>query len=153
MIARALARLGRTRRLPRAAAWLGLALLLAGADAPDSTEERRIPTNAAVYVSTRELLFYSAPVGAWTAYRLDAGEQLLQRGVDGNVAAVATSLRVVGFSGPLNAVDELRLPSEEGIEAFKVEGNLATVLTSRRALGFSAQTGRWAAIDRFYLGR
>lgn len=142
-------------RLPlaRAAAWLGLALLLAGAGGPDSAEERRIPGNAALYISARELLFYSAPAGAWTAYRLDAGEQLLRHGVDGNVAAVVTNLRVIGFSGPLNAVDELRFPVGEGIEAFQVEGNLATVLTRRQALGFSAQSGRWAVIERFYLGR
>jgi hypothetical protein len=34
-----------------------------------------------------------------------------------------------------------------------VEGNLAAILTRQRALGFSAFTGKWQAVERFYLGR
>ena len=96
---------------------------------------------------------FSAPFGVWTSIRLDAGERILQRGADGNVAVVVTSSRAVGFSGTLNTVDELRLPQDETVEQFRVGGNLGTILTRQRVLGFSALTGRWQAMDRFYLGR
>jgi len=93
------------------------------------------------------------PFGVWTSLRLDAGEQVLQFGADGNTAVVVTSSRVIGFSAPLSSVDQLRLPQDESVEKFQVRGNQATVVTRRRALGFSAITGKWHAVDRFYLGR
>lgn len=111
------------------------------------------PTNVALHVVPREILFFSAPAGVWTSVRLDAGERVLQRGADGNVAAIVTSQRAIGFSAVLNVVHEIRLPEEENLEAFKVEGNAATLLTRRRALGFSAATGKWADVERFQLGR
>lgn len=131
------------------AALLGLAGLLDAArvDASD------IPANVILHAIPREILFFSALSGQWTAVRLDAGERILQASADGNVAAVLTSLRVLGFSGPLTELHEVRVPEEETREAFRVEGNVATLLTRRRALGFSAMTGRWNEIDRFNLGR
>ena len=101
----------------------------------------------------REILFFSAPSGEWTAVRLDAGERILQRGADGNVAAVVTSERAIGFSASLNVTHELGVTEDEGLEAFKVEGNVATFLTRRRVFAFSAFTGKWSAIDRFQLGK
>ena len=56
------------------------------------------PTNVALHVVPREILFFSAPAGVWTSVRLDAGERVLQRGADGNVAAIVTSQRAIGFS-------------------------------------------------------
>lgn len=109
--------------------------------------------NVALVLIPREILFFSAQAGQWTAVRLEAGERILQRGADGNVAAVVTSQRAIGFSAPLNITHELRVPEEETLEAFKVEGNMANFLTRRRAYGFSAFTGRWAIIDRFQLGK
>ena len=117
------------------------------------TPSATFPTNVALFVIPREVLFFGAQAGAWTSVKLDPGERVLRRASDGNVAVVVTSLRAIGFSAPLNATDEIRVPDDENIEAFKVTGDLATVLTRRRALGFSAFTGRWTPIDRFQLGR
>jgi hypothetical protein len=107
----------------------------------------------ALHVVPRELLFFSAMTGGWTAVRLDAGERILQRGAQGSVAAVVTSLRAIGFSATLDSVHEVSLAEEEGVDGFKLEGYSATFLTRRRAFGFSAITGRWAEISRFQLGR
>ena len=115
--------------------------------------DAQVPSNVALYVITREILFFSAQAGVWTSIRLDAGEHVLQRGADGDVAAVLTSSRAVGFSAVLNVTHEIRVTEDEGLEAFKVEGNVATMLTRRRALGFSAATGKWADAERFQLGR
>jgi hypothetical protein len=112
-----------------------------------------IPTNVALYVISREILFFSAQAGVWTSVRLDAGERILQRGAEGNVAAVVTSQRAIGFSAVLNVAHEIRLTEDETLETFKTEGNVATLLTRRRAIGFSAATGKWAEIERFQLGR
>jgi hypothetical protein len=131
----------------------GLALALVVALSPLRASSEDTPTNVALHVLSRELLVFSAPHGAWTSIRLDAGERILHRGAEGNVAAAVTSSRAIGFSGPLNAVDELRLPQDESVEQFMVEGNLAAILTRQRALGFSAFTGKWQAVERFYLGR
>ncbi len=109
--------------------------------------------NVALYVSAREILFFSAQTGAWASVRLDAGERILQRGADGNVAAVVTSQRAIGFSGMLGGIHEVRVTEDETIDAFKVEGNVATLLTRLRALGFSAATGKWADIQRYFPGR
>jgi hypothetical protein len=109
--------------------------------------------NVALYAMPREILFFSVQGGVWTSVRLDAGERILQRGADGNVAAVLTSLRAIGFSAVLNAAHEIRVTDDETLENFKVEGNVVTMLTKRRAIGFSADTGRWADIERFQLGR
>lgn len=54
--------------------------------------------NVALYVISREILFFSAQTGLWTSARLDAGERILQRGTDGDVAVVVTSQRAIGFS-------------------------------------------------------
>ncbi len=112
-----------------------------------------ILSDVAMYVSAREILFFSAPAGLWTSVRLDAGERILQRGADGNVAVVVTSQRAIGFSAVLAVTHEVRVTDDENVEAFKVEGNVATILTRLRALGFSAATGKWADIQRFYPGR
>lgn len=112
-----------------------------------------VPSNVALHVIPREILFFSAQAGVWTSVRLDAGERILQRGADGNVAAIVTSQRAIGFSAVLNVIHEIRLPEEENLEAFKAEGNVATLLTRRRALGFSAATGKWSEVERFQLGR
>ena len=109
--------------------------------------------NVALYVMPREILFFSVRGGVWTSVRLDAGERILQRGADGNVAAVLTSLRAIAFSATLNATHEIRVTDDETLENFKVEGNVVAMLTKRRAIGFSADTGRWADIERFQLGR
>lgn len=111
------------------------------------------PSNVALHVIPREILFFGAQAGVWTSVRLDAGERVLQRGADGNVAAIVTSQRGIGFSAVLNVTHEIRLPEDETLEAFKVEGNVATLLTRRRALAFSAATGKWAEVERFQLGR
>ena len=110
-------------------------------------------TNVAMYVSAREILFFSAAAGDWTTVRLDAGERILQRGSDGNVAAVITNQRAIGFSAALAVAHTVRVTDDENIESFKVEGNVATLLTRLRALGFSAATGKWADIQRYYPGR
>jgi len=115
--------------------------------------DAQVPSNVALYVISREILFFSAHAGVWTSLRLDAGERVLQRGADGNVAAVLTSSRAVGFSAVLNIAHEIRVTEDEGLEAFKVNGNVATMLTRRRAIGFSAATGKWADVERFQLGR
>ena len=112
-----------------------------------------VQSNVGFYLSLREILFFSAQVGAWTAVRLDPGERVLNQGVDGNVAAVVTSLRVIGFSGLLNSADEFRILGEDPVESLRVEGNVATLLMKRRALGFSAFTARWASIDRAFPAR
>ncbi|MFI5340808.1 MAG: hypothetical protein ACHQ7N_13335 [Candidatus Methylomirabilales bacterium] len=54
--------------------------------------------SVALYVISREILFFSAQGGSWISVRLDAGERMLQQGMDGNVAAVVTSIRAIGFS-------------------------------------------------------
>jgi hypothetical protein len=118
-----------------------------------SYADTQVPRNAALYVISREILFFSAHAGVWTSVRLDAGERVLQFGADGNIAAVLTSSRAVGFSAVLNITHEIRVTEDEGLEAFKVEGNVATLLTRRRALGFSVATGKWAELERFQLGR
>ena len=118
-----------------------------------SFADAQVSSNVALYVISREILFFSAHAGVWTSVRLDAGERVLQRGADGDVAAVLTSSRAVGFSAVLNVTHEIRVAEDEGLEAFKVEGNVATMLTRRRALGFSAATGKWADVERFQLGR
>jgi hypothetical protein len=86
--------------------------------------------NVALVLIPREILFFSAQAGQWTAVRLEAGESILQRGVDGNVAAAVTSQRAVGFSAALNVAQELRVSQKETLESFKVEG---TSLLSCRA--------------------
>jgi hypothetical protein len=123
------------------------ALLSYPADAAD------VSSNVGLYLSLREILFFSAPAGQWISFRLDPGERVLQQAVDGNVAAVVTSLRVIGFSSLLNATDEVRLVDEGTEEKLRVEGNVATLLTKRRALGFSAFTARWADVNRAFPGR
>lgn len=112
-----------------------------------------VPNNVALFVITREVLFFSATAGVWTSVRLDAGERILQRGADTNVAAVITNQRAIGFSALQNITHEIRLPDDETVESFKVEGNVATTLTRRRALGFSAFTGKWSDVERFQPGR
>jgi hypothetical protein len=124
----------------------------AAADDGDATQGLAFPTNVALFVIPREILFFSAQAGVWTSIRLDAGERVLRRAADGNVAAVVTSLRAIGFSAALNVTDEIRLPEEETLESLRVVGDLATALTRRRALGYSAFTGKWTPIDRFLLG-
>jgi hypothetical protein len=131
----------------------GMLVLSLTASGPTAAWAAEIRTNVAVYLSLREILFFSAETGAWTAVRLDPGERVLSQGVDGNVAAVVTSLRVIGFSGPLSAADNVRILGEELVEALRVEGNVATLLTKRLALGFSALTARWASIDRAFPAR
>jgi hypothetical protein len=141
------------RSSPSGCGAIGLGLVLTLTIFPLLAWPEEIPTNVALHIVSREILLFSAPFGVWTSIRLDAGERILQHGAEGNVAAVVTSSRAIGFSGTLNAVDQLRLPQDENVEHFQVGGNLATVLTRQRALGFSALTGRWHAVDRFYLGR
>jgi hypothetical protein len=118
-----------------------------------ATWAAEIRTNVGVYLSLREILFFSSETGTWTAVRLDPGERVLNQGVDGNVAAVVTSIRVIGFSGVLSAADDVRILGEDVVEALRVEGNVATLLTKRRALGFSALTAKWASIDRAFPAR
>ncbi len=130
-----------------------LACLMLALPAWPAEKNNEVLENVALQVVTREVLLFSAPFGVWTSIRLDAGERILQHGADGNVAVVVTSSRAIGFSGTLNAVDQLRLPQDESVEQFQVGGNVGTVVTRQRALGFSALTGRWHAVDRFYLGR
>jgi hypothetical protein len=120
---------------------------------PAAARAAEIRTNVGVYLSLREILFFSAETGTWTAVRLDPGERVLNQGVDGNVAAVVTSNRVIGFSGPLSAADDVRILGEELVEPLRVEGNVATLLTKRRALGFSALTAKWSSIDRAFPAR
>jgi hypothetical protein len=127
--------------------------ILAGAFIPPAIAAGETPRDVALYVVSREILFFSAQAGVWTSVRLDAGERILQRGADGNVAAVLTSQRAIGFSAVLNAAHEIRVTEDETLENFKVEGNLATLLTQRRAIGFSADTGKWANVERFQPGR
>ncbi len=143
----------RSAALGKKAIALGISFACLALAFPAWPAEKEVLENVALQVVTREILLFSAPFGVWTSIRLDAGERILQRGADGNVAVVVTSSRAVGFSGILNAVDQLRLPQDEGVEHFQVGGNLGTVLTRQRALGFSALTGKWHAVDRFYLGR
>jgi len=131
---------------------LALAVLCGFSFCP-SFADAQVPSNVALYVIAREILFFSAQAGVWTSVRLDAGERVLQRGADGNIAAVLTSSRAVGFSAPLNVTHEIRVTEDESLEAFKVEGNVATLLTRRRAIGFSAATGKWVDVERFQLGR
>lgn len=131
----------------------GMLALSLTAFGPTAASAAEIRTNVAIYLSLREILFFSAETGAWTAVRLDPGERVLNQGVDGNVAAVVTSLRVIGFSGPLSAADNVRILGEELVEPLRVEGNVATLLTKRLALGFSALTARWASIDRAFPAR
>jgi len=141
-----------SRRGRIAQAGLGLAILAATLiHSPVVAGD--IERNVAMYVSPREILFFSAVAGAWTSVRLDAGERILQRGSDGNVAAVVTNQRAIGFSAALAFIHEVRVTDDENIESFKVEGNVATLLTRLRALGFSAATGKWADIQRYYPGR
>ena len=123
--------------------------ILAGAFIDPAVVTGQAPSNVALYVIPREILFFSAHAGVWTSVRLDAGERILQRGADGNVAAVVTSQRAIGFSAALNVTHEIRVTADEPLETFKVEGNVATLLTQRRAIGFSAATGRWADVERF----
>jgi hypothetical protein len=129
------------------AMWVGVPAL------PASSQEDEALRNVALVVIPREIFFFSAQAGQWTAVRLDPGERILQRSADGNVAAVVTSQRAIGFSAALNNAHEVRLPEDETLEAFKVQGNMANFVTRRRVYGFSAFTGRWAAIDRFQLGK
>jgi hypothetical protein len=130
-----------------------LLAILAASLVPLPAYAGEVLTNVALYVSAREILFFSAETGAWTSIRLDAGERILQRGADGNVAAVVTSQRAIGFSGILGGIHEVRVTEDETIDAFKVDGNVATLLTRLRALGFSAATGKWADIQRYFPGR
>ncbi|HSB71098.1 MAG TPA: hypothetical protein VLT62_17355 [Candidatus Methylomirabilis sp.] len=136
-----------------AALWCVAAALPEAVAQEGESPSASFPTNVALFVVPREVLFFGAQAGAWTSVKLDPGERVLRRASDGNVAVVVTSLRAIGFSAPLNVTDEIRVPDDESIEAFKVAGDLATVLTRRRALGFSVFTGRWTPIDRFLLGR
>ncbi len=124
-----------------------------GGFVPSAAPAEGDPNNVALFVITREVLFFSATSGVWTSVRLDAGERILQRGADTNVAAVITNQRAIGFSALLNVTHEIRLPDDETLETFKVEGNVATTLTRRRALGFSAFTGKWSDVERFQPGR
>ncbi len=124
-----------------------------GGFVPSAALAEGVPNNVALYVITREVLFFSATAGVWTSVRLDAGERILQRGADTNVAAVITNQRAIGFSALQNITHEIRLPDDETVESFKVEGNVATTLTRRRALGFSAFTGKWSDVERFQPGR
>jgi hypothetical protein len=119
---------------------------------PASSEDETL-RNVALVAIPREIFFFSAQAGQWTSVRLDAGERILHRGADGNVAAVITSRRAIAFSAALNTTQELGLPEDETLESFKVEGNQANFVTRRRVYGFSAYTGKWAALDRFQLGR
>jgi hypothetical protein len=139
------------RQIPLAlvalAVWDGLPAV------PASSQEDEALRNVALIVIPREIFFFSSQAGQWTAVRLDPGERILQRSADGNVAAVVTSQRAIGFSAVLNATHEVRLPEDETLETFKVQGNMASFVTRRRVYGFSAFTGRWAAIDRFQLGK
>ena len=57
------------------AGMLALSLTVFGATAAWAAEIR---TNVAIYLSLREILFFSAETGAWTAVRLDPGERVLQ---------------------------------------------------------------------------
>jgi hypothetical protein len=118
-----------------------------------ASSDEEMLRNVALVLIPREILFFSAQAGQWTAVRLEAGERILQRGADGNVAAILTSQRAIGFSAALNVVQEVRVSEEETLETFKVEGNMANFVTRRRAYGFSAFTGAWASIDRFQLGK
>lgn len=134
------------RRIVRSAIILAI---LAGFFIHPAALAGEVPTNVALYVIPREILFFSAQAGVWSSVRLDAGERILQRGADGNVAAVVTSQRAIGFSAVLNVAHEIRLTEDETLETFKAEGNVATLLTRRRAIGFSAATGKWTDVERF----
>ena len=125
--------------------------MLAGGPIQPAVAGDEAPTNVALYVVPREILFFSAQAGVWTSVRLDAGERVLQRGADGNVAAVVTSQRAIGFSAVLNATHEIRVTEDETLENFKAEGDVVTILTRRRAIGFSATTGKWTEVIRFQL--
>jgi len=135
-----------SRRIVRS---LLIPAILAGAFIHPAVVAGQAPSNVALYLIPREILFFSAHAGVWTSVRLDAGERILQRGADGNVAAVVTSQRAIGFSAVLNATHEIRVTEDETLENFKAEGNVATLLTRRRAFGFSAATGKWADVERF----
>jgi len=137
----------------RIAPWVLILAILGAAFIHPAIAADETLRNVALYVVSREILFFSVQAGVWTSVRLDAGERILQRGADGNVAAVVTSLRAIGFSAVLNATHEIRVTEDETLENFKAEGNLATLLTQRRAIGFSADTGKWADIQRFQPGR
>jgi hypothetical protein len=133
----------------RRIAWSALILcMLAGGAIQSAVGAGEAPTNVALYVVPREILFFSAQAGAWTSVRLDAGERVLQRGADGNVAAVVTSYRAIGFSAVLNATHEIRVTEDETLENFKADGDLVTILTRRRAIGFSATKGKWTEVNR-----
>lgn len=152
----------RPRRLggtPRAAGRFGrLSLIvltalpiIAGAAQAAAAEALRPEVNVILHVVPRELLFFSAQSGTWTAVRLEAGERVISRGTGENVALVVTDLRAVGFSSLLSVAAEIpiRAGSEDAVEAVVTTGNAASVLTRRHAYGFSAFTGRWAAAERF----
>ncbi len=132
---------------------LAILPVLVASPASSASPDDETLRNVALVSVPREIFFFSAQAGQWTSVRLDAGERILQRGADGNVAAVLTSRRAIAFSAMLNASQELSLPEDETLESFKVEGNQANFVTRRRVYGFSAYTGRWAALDRFQLGR
>jgi hypothetical protein len=88
-------RLFPTRRIPP---WVLILAILGAAFIHPAIAADETLRNVALYVVSREILFFSVPAGVWTSVRLDAGERILQRGADGNVAAVVTSLRAIGFS-------------------------------------------------------
>ena len=127
-----------------AASW-AMAGVAAAAEAP------RPEVNVVLHVVPREVLFFSAQSGTWTAVRLEAGERVISRGTGDNVALVVTDLRAVAFSSLLSVAAEIpiRAGGEDTVEAVVTTGNAASVLTRRHAYGFSAFTGRWAGVERF----
>jgi len=131
----------------------GMLTLFVAVFGPATACAAETQSNVGFYLSLREILFFSAQTGTWTAVRLDPGERVLHQGVDGNVAAVVTTIRAIGFSGLLSAADEVRILGEDLVESLKVEGNVATLFAKRRALGFSAFTGKWVSIDRAFPAR
>jgi len=56
---------------------MGLAVWAGAAFTPPSLAAETLQ-NAALHLSPREVLFFSAPAGRWTAIRLDAGERILR---------------------------------------------------------------------------
>lgn len=150
---RSMRRIGRRARRRIALVLFSLAMWVGMPSLPASSQEDETFRNVALVVIPREIFFFSAQAGQWTAVRLDPGERILHRNADGNVAAAVTSQRAIGFSAALNNAHEVRLPEDETLESFKVQGNMANFVTRRRVFGFSAFTGRWVAIDRFQLGK
>lgn len=136
-----------------AASILAAAIVLTalGAGPARAADAPRGEVNVILHVVNREVLFFTAFSGTWTAVRLEAGERVLHRAAGDNVAVFVTDLRAVAFSGPLSVAAEIpvRAGAEDAVEAVVATGNAISVLTRRHAYGFSALTGRWAAQERF----